>query len=106
MSHRIRVEIESVYQHDKNAVTPMETPWLVKDPRDVEPEGFQSWYTAARFFAREAVRNDPSLLTNRDMLARTVVKSLTAAGIFKRGNAQKPFDSTTVKKAFNNVKLG
>lgn len=104
--HRIRAELESVRQQDKSAATPAEAPWLVKDPRDKEPEGFQGWYTPARFFAREAVRLDPSLLTNRDKLAKNVVKSLTAAGIFKRGNAKKPLDPATVKKAFVNVNLG
>jgi hypothetical protein len=78
-------------------------PWLVPDPRDPEPE--QLWYISARYFARQLVKDDSTLLTKRDLLAQKVAKSLDVAGIKKRGG-KKPFDPGTVKKALANVKLG
>ena len=78
-------------------------PWLIRDPKDPEPA--QSWYTPARYFARQIVREDSTLLGKRDLLARRVVQSLTQAGIKKRGGI-KPFDPVTIKKALSNVSLG
>lgn len=78
-------------------------PWLIADPRDPEP--VQPWYTSARYFARQLVVADSTLLTKLDTLAGKTVQSLTNAGILKRGG-NKPFDPGTVKKAFSNVSLG
>lgn len=78
-------------------------PWFVIDPRDPKPD--QPWYTAARYFARQLVKEDSTLLTKRHVLAAKVAQSLEAAGILKRGGV-KPLTSDTVKKAFSNVSLG
>ncbi len=78
-------------------------PWKIVDPRDPEPE--HTWYTAARYFARQLVKESPTLLNKKDRLAQKVVQSLTGVGIKKRGG-KKPFDPGTVKKAFHNVNLG
>lgn len=79
-------------------------PWLIADPND--PESAQSWYTPARYFARQLVIEDSTLLIKRDILADKVCQSLKKAGIFKRGG-KKPFSSPdTIKKAFANVRLG
>ena len=78
-------------------------PWLILDREDPIPE--QPWYTSARYFARQLVKDDSTLLTKRTALANKVVQSLTNAGIKKRGG-KKPFDATTVLKAFANVSLG
>ena len=83
--------------------TDQDKPWLVKDLRDPEPE--QPWYTPARYFARELVKGDSTLLTKRDILAQKVVQSLTNAGFKKRGGKE-PFNYGTIKKAFSNVPLG
>ena len=78
-------------------------PWLEPDPKDPKPA--QGWYTPARYFARQLVREDSTLLTKRDLLAQKVAKSLEAAGFLKRGGI-KPLDPSTVKKAFSKVTLG
>lgn len=78
-------------------------PWLAIDPRDPEPE--QPWYTSARYFARQLVKEDSTLLTKKGALAKKVVQSLTAVGIRKRGGVEE-LDSGTVRKAFSKVSLG
>ncbi len=78
-------------------------PWLKPDPRDPQPE--QPWYTPARYFARQLVNEDSTLLTKRDILTPKVVQHLTKVGIKKRGGI-KPFDPGTIKKALTNVILG
>lgn len=92
---------------DARAVTVMQTealkPWLVVDPRD--PVAKLNWYIPARYFARQLVIEDSTLLTKRVLLANKVAKSLDKVGIKKRGGI-KPFDRATVLKAFSNVDLG
>lgn len=78
-------------------------PWLSLDPKDPAPE--QPWYTPARYFARQLVIADSTMLTKRMLLADKVSKSLAGAGIFKRGGV-KPHSADTVLKAFANVALG
>ncbi|MDO9048304.1 MAG: hypothetical protein Q7U66_11290 [Methylobacter sp.] len=78
-------------------------PWLIHDPKDPPP--IQPWYTPARYFARQVVINDSSLLTKQTLLAGKVVQRLTAAGFKKRGG-KLPFGSGTVKKALSNISLG
>lgn len=78
-------------------------PWLLPDPKDPTPE--QPWYTPARFFARQLVREDTTLLTKRPKLADKVSKSLAGAGVFKRGGKSPPA-ADTVLKALVNVPLG
>ena len=78
-------------------------PWLVADPKDPTPG--QSWYTPARYFARQLIKDDPTLLKKSMILADKVSKSLDNVGIRKRGGV-KPFDASTILKAFANVKLG
>lgn len=78
-------------------------PWLIQNPDDPYPD--HPWYTPARYFARELVKQDSTLLTKRELLAKKVAETLKNAGILKRGG-KSPLDPATVKKAFNNVKLG
>lgn len=78
-------------------------PWLAADPRDPEPE--QPWYTPARYFARQLVAADTTILTKKLLLAAKVSKSLFDVGICKRGN-KKPLAAETVLKAFPSVILG
>ena len=75
-------------------------PWLIADPKD--PQSEQHWYIPARYFARQLVKEDSILITKRKLLADKVVKSLTNVGIKKRGG-KKPFESSTVLKAFANI---
>lgn len=78
-------------------------PWLVKDPNDPEPP--QPWYTSARYFARQLVAENPTLLVKRPNLAVKVAQALKNVGILKRGG-KRPLGEATVRKAFSNIKLG
>lgn len=76
------------------------SPWLIPDTLDPAPE--QPWYVPARYFARQLVKDDSTLLTKKGLLAEKVAKSLKAVGIFKRGG-KLPLDPNTVKKSFSNL---
>jgi hypothetical protein len=78
-------------------------PWLIADSNDPDPD--YSWYTPARYFARQLVKDDSTLLTKRKLLSTKVAQSLNTAGIKKRGGKQSP-SATTILKAFANVTLG
>lgn len=78
-------------------------PWMAIDPRDPEPE--QQWFTPARYFARQLIKDDSTLLIKRSLLTQKTVQSLTSVGIYKRGGVL-PFDPETIKKALSNVSLG
>jgi hypothetical protein len=75
--------------------------WTI-DSRDLHR--VQNWYTPARYFARQLVKENPTLIAKKDLLAKEVVALLTSNRIFKRGG-KLPFDPGTVKKAFVNVIL-
>ena len=83
---------------------PDSKPWLIPEPNDPRPEGFQDWYTPARYFARRLVKDDSTLLVKRVLLAVKVSQSLENVGILSR--SKKAFDAGTIKKAFVNVNLG
>lgn len=93
----LHVETDSVTQNEELK------PWLIADPNDPQPK--QSWYIPARYFARQLVKDDSTLLTKRNKLAVKVVQSLSNAGIKKRGGVN-PFDASTVLKALIRVYLG
>jgi len=78
-------------------------PWMTKNPDDPPPD--QSWYTPARYFAREFVRADATLLLKRGVLVQKVSDALFSVGIKKRGGVKK-HEPSTVKKALSNVSLG
>ena len=78
-------------------------PWLQADPRDPAPK--HDWYTPARYFARQLVTSDSTLLLKKLTLADKVSKSLEGVSILRRGNT-KPLDASTILKAFANVTLG
>lgn len=83
--------------------TTSEQPWLVIDSRDPAPE--QPWYTPARYFARQLVKEDSTLLTKKGALAKKVAESMAAVKTPRRGGV-KALDPDTVRKAFSNVSLG
>uniref|UniRef100_E6QQ54 Uncharacterized protein n=1 Tax=mine drainage metagenome TaxID=410659 RepID=E6QQ54_9ZZZZ len=80
-----------------------EKPWLIAQTNDPVPDF--PWYTAARYFARQLVKDDSTLLTKRPLLSQKVEQSLNAVGIKKRGGKKAPA-ATTILKAFVNVTLG
>ena len=107
-----RIEVESLPASAtqgspaQNTATPApddKKPWLVVDPTD--PIAPHHWYTPARYFARQLVLSDSTLLIKKLVLADKVSRSLASAGIYKRGG-KKPHDAATVLKAFANVTLG
>ncbi len=100
---RAKGEAGAQQEDEALAAEQAKKPWLIYNPSDPEPE--YSWYTPARFFARALVKKDPTLLGKRDLLAMKVADALGKVGCMKRGG-KKPFDPTTVKKAFANVDLG
>lgn len=80
-----------------------ENPWNIVNPEDPEP--LQPWFTPARYFARQLVKDDSTLLIKRELLANKTSQSLFNAGIFGR-TKNKALDAGTILKAFNNVSLG
>lgn len=78
-------------------------PWRVYQNGDPEPA--QPWYTPARYFARQLVLEQPTLLSKRSILADKASTALFNAGYKKRGGKLK-FASGTVLKAFANLVLG
>lgn len=76
--------------------------WLSVDPRDPEPK--LDWYVPARYFARQHLKENKTLLVKRRILADKVSASLKVAGVFKRGG-KKPFAPSTILKALSNIDL-
>jgi hypothetical protein len=76
-------------------------PWLIANEKDPTPD--YPWYTPARYFARQLVKNDSTLLTKKNLLAGKVSSSLANVGILKRGE-KLPLADTTILKAFVNVR--
>jgi len=80
-----------------------EKPWLVANSNDPAPD--YPWYTHARYFARQLVRDDSTLLAKKKLLAEKTAASLAGVGIFKRGKKKESLSSGTVLKSFVNVVL-
>lgn len=78
-------------------------PWLIADPADPKPA--QHWYIPARYFARQLIKEKPTLMKNKPLLAKDVYKLLDNAGIKKRGG-KKPPSADTILKAFSNISFG
>ena len=74
--------------------------WLIPDPRDPAPG--QPWYIAARYFARECIREQPNLSNNRNLLAIKIEKKLKENGVYKRGGKKTP-SIGTILKALSNI---
>lgn len=77
-------------------------PWNLKDPSDPNP--IQPWYTPARYFARQLIKNDLTLDGKRGTLVKKIAEELTRIGICKRGG-KKPLSPETIKKSLANIKL-
>ena len=78
-------------------------PWFVANTNDPKPD--QPWYTPARYFARQLVKDDSTLLIKRDLLSQKIHQSLISVGIKKRGG-EKEVAASTILKALSNVSLG
>ena len=99
----VKVQDADYANEDELEASKKSKPWFIHCEDDPKPE--LSWYTPARYFARELVVKDSTLLTKRNLLAKRVVASLKGVGIYKRGR-KLPFNPATVLKAFTNVNLG
>ena len=119
--HSICVSVQSVYEAAIKADLPwplptitmdktskvgikddIDKPWLAHNPLDPLP--VQSWYTPARFFAREIIKERPALINNKKKLAAEVSTYLFNIKDFPRGKERKR-DYSTILKAFTNVIL-
>ena len=69
-----------------------------------DPVAAQPWYTAARYFARQLVKNDSTLLLKKALLTSKVSLMLERSGYYKRGG-KKPLSQASVLKALANIKL-
>lgn len=78
-------------------------PWLIANSSD--PVADYTWYIPARYFARETLKTEPTLLAKKDILAGRVNTLFKNFGIKKRGG-KNDFDDSTIKKAFSNVNFG
>ncbi|NJD24551.1 MAG: hypothetical protein FIB06_03995 [Betaproteobacteria bacterium] len=93
--------LTDISQPESQAPQPAsERPWLIARPDDPSPE--QPWYVAARYFAREFVKEEATLVGKRSLLASKVAKALKDVGINKRGGI-KPLDPGTILKAFSKI---
>ena len=72
-------------------------PWLIANSSD--PVAAYTWYIPARYFARETLKTEPTLLAKKDILAGRVNTLFKNFGIKKRGGIN-DFDDSTIKKAF------
>ena len=90
------------YAGSDTGAAPDGKPWEVVAKGDPQPE--QPWYTAARYFAREIIKDDATLLNKRELLAKKVGELLSKAGYRKRGGKQ-ALGASTIKKSFTNVQL-
>jgi len=77
-------------------------PWWTHNPKD--PEAEQYWFTPARYFARELLKEKPNLKKNRDKLADETAIQLKKHEIYGRMKGRQ-FNYGTVLKAFKKVKL-
>ena len=78
-------------------------PWLTHNPNDPIPK--LAWYTPARYFAREFIKEDVTLLTNRHRLTHKIAETLPRVNVYKRGG-KIPLDAETIKKALTNINFG
>jgi len=75
----------------------IDKPWLVHNPLDPPPKN--SWYTPARYFARETLKEKPLLINNKLKLAGEVATLLFKIKDYPRGRVAER-DPSTVLKAF------
>lgn len=85
-----------------NVIGSTANPWEIINPKDPPPK--QPWYTAARYFARELVKGDTTLLHNTNKLRNRIRDSLKRVGVCKRGGVEPP-DPATIQKALTGVVL-
>jgi hypothetical protein len=93
--------------HSEKAKTPeassasnIEKPWLIPHSSDEKTE--QPWFIPARYFARQLVKEDTTLLSKREVLVKKVANALADVGIYKRGN-KLPLNPNTIKKALSDI---
>lgn len=96
----VNAEGEPKAQDETTSIDGKAKPWDAVNPDDPAP--IQPWFTPARYFARELVKKDSTLLIKRNTLAEKTSQSLINVGIYKRGG-KKPLSAGTILKAFANI---
>ena len=94
-----QIELEALPQN----LDTVDKPWLIANSSD--PVAAYSWYIPARYFARETLKTNPTLLMKKSILASHVNALFKSKQIKKRGGVN-DFDDSTIKKAFSNVNFG
>lgn len=75
-------------------------PWLVHYEGD--PQASYVWHTAARYFARELLKEKPNLKRNNPQsFYSAIADELFKVGIHPRNNKTKKYDGDTVQKSLN-----
>lgn len=74
--------------------------WEIYDPRDTPPK--YPYYTPARYFAREFVADDSSLLDKPKILHGKIAAALYKAGIKRIRGGEKKYHQDSIKKALAN----
>lgn len=91
--------VNKPHSNVKKEVTVDDSPWLVPDLSDPKPA--QPWYTAARYFARQILKESPQRSTTKALLAKKVIPYLKNANIKPPGKLS--YDEGTIRKAFVRV---
>lgn len=75
--------------------------WWEVHEKDTPPPPNELWYTAARYFARQYIADNPKLSITKEKLAAKVASIMTENEIVHSGH--KPYLAGTVRKAFRGV---
>jgi len=78
-----------------------DSPWWKVHEKDNPPPQNERWYTAARYFARQYIAENPNLSITKEKLATKVAELMRAEKIVHSGN--KPYLAETIRKAFRGV---
>jgi hypothetical protein len=76
-------------------------PWWKVHKNDTPPPKNQLWFTPARYFARQYIKENPNIAINKEKLAIKVAPLMKENKIFHSVN--KPYDAGTIRKAFVKV---
>lgn len=96
------LQIELVKQLSPNRTSIIEiNDWDKHQEGDPEPE--ETWFPAARYFAREILKENPNIIFNKTQLSPLVAKRMYENNVRKDNN--QTYEPGTVRKAFRNIKF-
>lgn len=101
----VRRELDVIAANGSASIAPAKAqkePWWQHFKDDPEPK--EKWYTPARYFLRQYLKDNPEhRKLSMDKLAEKVAPFLAERNIFKRGDIE-PLAASTIRKAFSRVK--